>query len=243
MMMVGHKLKVMLFVVILFCAGKVYCYEDFIDFNVHPRYHKIELRLLDKTGQPLGSFANLKRELDGEEKELVFAMNAGIFMQNQMPLGLYIENGKTYRKINTRKHLYGNFYLQPNGIFLISNGKPHIIETSKYKTFANNHKIEFATQSGPLLLIAGKENQTLSKYGNHQTIRNAVCIDSQSKVTLSISKQPVSFGEMISHFKKNTNCYSALYLDGAISDAYSEENSIKDSYTSYGPLLAISKKK
>ncbi len=223
-------------------SSKSYCHEDFIDFTVNTGNHNIEFRLLDKTGKPLGSFANLKKELDSEGKQLIFAMNAGIFMQNQMPLGLFIENGKTYRKLNTRKHLYGNFYLQPNGVFLISRGEAYIIETGEFKTFALNHQVEFATQSGPLLLIAGKENKSLSKYDNNKTVRNAACVDSQSKVTLSISKQPVSFNKLIGHLKKDAHCYSALYLDGSISGKFEKTSSTDHPFSSYGPLIAITSK-
>jgi uncharacterized protein YigE (DUF2233 family) len=232
-------LKICLALLLLIFSSKSYCHADFIDFTINPSVHQLELRLLDKKGKPLGSFTNLKRELADESKELIFAMNAGIFMQNQMPLGLYIENGKTYRKLNTRKHLYGNFYLKPNGVFLISNGTAHILETGDFKTFANNHHVEFATQSGPLLLIASKDNLSLSKYDNNKTIRNAVCVDAQSKVKLSISKRPVSFSEMTSHLKKDNHCYDALYLDGAISGAFENNHQLESSYQIYGPMIAI----
>lgn len=235
-------MKLCLALLLFMFSSKSYCHADFIDFNVNPDKYQIELRLFNNAGKPLGSFANLKKELNREGKELIFAMNAGIFMQNQMPLGLYIENGKTYRKLNTRKHLYGNFYLQPNGVFLISNGRPHIVETGNFKTFANTNPVDFATQSGPLLIIAGKDNQLLSKYDKNKTIRNAVCIDTQRQVTLSISKQPISFTEMIAHLKKEAHCYSALYLDGSISGKFEKISTNNNQFSSYGPLIAVSLK-
>lgn len=241
MTMVGHKLQVMLFVVILFCSGKSYCDEHFIDFNVRPSYHKIELRLLDKAGKPLGSFKRLKDELDAEGKKLLFAMNAGIFMQNQMPLGLYIENGKVFRKLNSTKNLYGNFYLQPNGVFLIAEGKPYIIETKSFHTFSEQHKIQYATQSGPLLLINGKYNQSLNKYNNNKLIRNAVCVRSNEEVNLSISRLPVSFTEMGEH-QLTLKCNSALYLDGAISGVYQKNMRLKNNQ-SYGVMIAVTSAK
>ena len=52
-------------------------------------------------------------------KELVFAMNGGMYLPNLSPQGLYIENGKVIKQLDKTQEAYGNFYLQPNGVFLI----------------------------------------------------------------------------------------------------------------------------
>jgi uncharacterized protein YigE (DUF2233 family) len=218
----------------------VNCYpqDDFIDFTLDSNKNDIELRLLDKLGRPLGSFNRLKKELEGEGKKLIFAMNAGIYMQDQMPLGLYIENGKILRKLNTRKNLYGNFYLQPNGVFLISEGKPYIIETGSFHTFSKSHKVQYATQSGPLLLINGEYNNPLRKYDKNKFIRNAVCLTPKDEVSLTISKKPVNFTEMGEHLRVDLRCRSALYLDGAISGIYQMNDFLKNN-PPYGGLIAV----
>ncbi len=222
---------------LFFITLRTYANTDFIDFTVDPTKHHTELRLLDKNGKPLGSFNRLKKELEGEGKELIFAMNAGIYMQDQMPLGLYIEDGKVLRKLNTRKSLYGNFYLHPNGVFLIAEGTPYIIETESFPEFSREHKIQYATQSGPLLLIDGKYNQSLSKYDKNKLIRNAVCVTAKNEVNLSISKLPVSFTEMGKH-QQTLKCNSALYLDGAISGVY-QRNMRGTNNLPYGALIAV----
>jgi uncharacterized protein YigE (DUF2233 family) len=231
--------KFLIFLLILFTENSK-SQENFLDFTADsPKYH-IELRLLDKSGKPLGSFKRLIKELDSEGRELTFAMNAGIYMQNQMPLGLYIENGKTYRKLNTKKNLYGNFYLQPNGVFLISGGKAHIIETGAFSDFSKTNKVQYANQSGPMLLINGKNNQSLSKYDKNKVVRNAVCVSKNNEVTFSTSNKPVTFSEMILHLSKDNNCHSALYLDGAISGVYVENIQVNNMFQSYGPMIAVS---
>ena len=219
-------------------ASKSHSHESFIDFKVDQSKHRIELRLLDENGKPLGSFKRLKNELDGKGQDLIFSMNAGIYMQNQMPLGLYIENSKTYRKLNTKKNLYGNFYLNPNGVFLISNGKAHILESDLFNKFSRDHPIEYATQSGPLLLINGKYNKSLSKYDKNKVIRNAICINSRNEVTFSISKKSVSFSEMSRHLSEDLMCKSALYLDGSISGAYKDQITTSN-FNLYGPLFLV----
>jgi uncharacterized protein YigE (DUF2233 family) len=224
---------------ILLSSKIAYSQGKFIDYTAELNKQQVELRLLDSRGKPIGSFNNLKRELLQEGKVLIFAMNAGIYMENQMPLGLYIENGKVHRQLNTRKNLYGNFYLQPNGVFLISNNRAFIIETASFKDFATINKVNFATQSGPILLMNKKINPSLMLYGNNKLVRNAVCLSSENRVSFSISKQPVSFTELATHLKEDLDCHSALYLDGSISGVYLKENVDLD-FKLYGPMIAIS---
>jgi uncharacterized protein YigE (DUF2233 family) len=236
--MCGLISKCILLIILLF-SKVAYSQAQFIDYTAELNKQQVELRLLDSLGKPIGSFRNLKRELLQERKVLIFAMNAGIYMQNQMPLGLYIENGKVHRKLNTRKNLYGNFYLQPNGVFLISNKRAFIIETESFEDFATINKVNFATQSGPILLMNKKINPSLMRFGNNKLVRNAVCLSSENRVSFSISKQPVSFTELAIHLKEDLDCHSALYLDGSISGVYLKENVYLDP-TLYGPLIAIS---
>lgn len=230
--------KCILLIILIF-SKVAYSQTQFIDYTAELNKQQVELRLLDSLEKPIGSFNNLKRELLQEGKVLIFAMNAGIYMENQMPLGLYIENGKVHRQLNTRKNLYGNFYLQPNGVFLISNNKAFIVETASFKNFATINKVNFATQSGPILLMNKKINPSLMRYGNNKLVRNAVCLSSENRVSFSISQQPVSFTELATHLKEDLDCNSALYLDGSISGVYLKENVYLDP-TLYGPLIAIS---
>lgn len=63
------------------------------------------------------SIRNLKSWLDKQDKTLVFAMNAGMYKQDNSPQGLFIENIKTLTPLDTTSGK-GNFYLNPNGFFL-----------------------------------------------------------------------------------------------------------------------------
>jgi uncharacterized protein YigE (DUF2233 family) len=236
--MINKLIPCLLFLLFITIAN---AQSEFIDFKVDNTKNDLELRLLDKSGNLLGSFERLEKELDNEGKELLFAMNGGIFMQNQMPLGLYIENSKIYRKLNTKKNLYGNFYLQPNGVFLIADDKAYILESSLVKEFVEKYKVQYATQSGPMLLINGAPNHSLDKH-RKKVIRNAICIDSKNTVILSISKKPVNFFELYKHLLKDNGCSSALYLDGGISNSYKKGDRLVESGP-YGPLIAVTKAK
>jgi uncharacterized protein YigE (DUF2233 family) len=48
---------------------------------------------------------------------------------------------------------HGDFYMKPNGVFLVTSTGPRIVESSKYS--AKPGEVLLATQSGPLLVEHG----------------------------------------------------------------------------------------
>ena len=228
-------LRINLTLILLFTALTVNANPNFIDFNVDSKVHNIKLYLKDENGQGFGQFNSLAKHLKTKNEKLVFAMNAGMFMENLMPLGLYIENGKLVQKINLRTKAHGNFYMQPNGIFSLTKKGAQINETHKFK----NNDVLFATQSGPMLLINSKLNRSIKKQSISRLIRNGVCIDKSKHVIFSISSKPVSFFEMAQHFKDDLSCENALYLDGAISQIYWPKINRFGMRSDIGPMIGV----
>lgn len=181
-----------------------------------------------------------------EEPKAEFLMNAGMFHENYQPVGLLIKNGILISKIDTiRTPRYGNFYIQPNGVFLIDKfNKPLILTTRK---FENSDllisDIKIATQSGPILLFDGKINTHFIEKSENRKIRNGVGINKNGDVFFVISEKEVTFYEFSSFFKEQLNCIHALYLDGEISKIYIGEKSKKENLSNmkFGPILSISK--
>lgn len=213
-----------------------------LDYKFDVQSQAIGLYLKDASGQPLGSFNALKRHLGTKNQNLLFAMNAGIFMQNQMPLGLYVERGVTLRKLNRHKNLYGNFYMSPNGVFVLTDDGAEIVATEDYDYFSRVNKVHFATQSGPMLVINNKINPILIEATKSKTIRNGVCVDIKRNLIFSISTIPVSFAEMATHFKTTLQCQNALYLDGTISKVYWPEQGYHMQGAQFGPMIGVTKK-
>ena len=57
-------------------------------------------------------------------------MNGGMYKKDHSPQGLYVEKGKLKTEVDRQGNGYGNFYLQPNGIFyLTQDGQAHISPT------------------------------------------------------------------------------------------------------------------
>lgn len=105
----------------------------------------------DNEGNVLGNFQNLNSFALKNNKKLIFAMNAGMYKKDLSPQGLYIENKMVKQKIDTTSG-NGNFYMKPNGVFSITKNRASISITKDFK----NNEVDFATQSGPMLVIDGK---------------------------------------------------------------------------------------
>jgi uncharacterized protein YigE (DUF2233 family) len=136
------------------------------------------------------------------------------------PQGLYIENGSIIKPADTTQEAYGNFYLQPNGVFLIKeDGSAAVIATNNFQPASD---IKYATQSGPMLVIEGKLHPKFQQTSTSKYVRNGVGILPNGKLLFAISKEPVNFYTFATYFKE-AGCQNALYLDGFVSRMYLPE--------------------
>ncbi|WP_271764933.1 phosphodiester glycosidase family protein [Aquimarina algiphila] len=188
-----------------------------ISHIINPKEQEVHFYWKDKNGNTYASLNNLKTKLEEENKQLVFAMNGGMYNKDRTPQGLYIENGVRKAKIDTVDKGYGNFYLQPNGIFYLTiDNTPIICPTTK---FNSNSDIKYATQSGPMLLIDNKIHPKFTEGSVNVHIRNGVGILPNGNLLFAMSKEKINFYDFASYFKQN-GCKNALYLDGFVSRTY-----------------------
>jgi uncharacterized protein YigE (DUF2233 family) len=162
-------------------------------------------------------------------------MNGGMFTPEYTPVGLYIQNFKTIRKINNVSG-GGNFGLKPNGIFYLTADNKAVI--CKTEDFKNNGKVKYATQSGPMLLINGQVHPAFNKNSENFNIRNGVGILPDGSVLFAISKEGVTFYDFAMFFK-NKGCKNALYLDGAISQMYCPEKGMLQMDEKFGVIIGV----
>lgn len=201
------------------------------------RQHELRLLWTDAKGAALRSFARAAEVLGHDAGRVRFAMNAGMFQDDGMPLGLYIEAGRERRPLNTRD-AEGNFYLKPNGVFSLDGAGTVRIETAD--AFAARHGAAlFATQSGPMLLIGGKLHPLIAADGPSQNIRNGVGVQDGHSAFFVISDGAVSFGRLARFFRDVLHCPDALYFDGSISSAWIPAQSRKDGAVPLGPMVVV----
>jgi uncharacterized protein YigE (DUF2233 family) len=194
----------------------------------------LEIRNLDAAGQPYGYLASLAQGLKQESHTLLFAMNAGMFDENQRPIGLYVEDGKLVKKLNRRSG-GGNFHLKPNGVFYVKDGKAGVLETEAFAR--SGIKPDYASQSGPMLVINGKIHPKFSATGTSRKLRNGVGVDAAGRAYFVISENAVTFWEFASLFRDELKTDNALFFDGSVSSLYAPELGRNDGFLPLGPMV------
>lgn len=203
---------------------------------IDPKTTPITMYAADDSGRAIGNIGKLKTLLEGQGKHLRFAMNGGMYMEDLRPLGLYIENGRTVRKLITKTEGYGNFYMQPNGVFGIdAKGAAFLVSTGAYVDRTGDR---YATQSGPMLVVDGVINSAFKQGSVNVQIRNGVGILADGKALFAISREPVNFHDFALFFQEK-GCENALFLDGAISRTYMPSEGIEQMNGALGPLIAV----
>lgn len=212
--------------------------DTIISCTVDPAKQDIQLYWKNDKGVILKSIQNLKTFVESKNNRLVFAANAGMYKEDNSPLGLFIQNGKTLAPLNTR-NASGNFYMKPNGIFYITtDNRAAVCET---KDFANTATIKYATQSGPMLLSNGQIHSAFVKGSTNLNIRNGVGILPNNNIVFAMSKKEINFYDFAAYFQK-LGCKNALYLDGFVSRTYLPEKYWLQEDGNFGVMIGVIEK-
>jgi len=196
---------------------------------------QLRLHWKDPNGEAYGNLGKLVEAENQKMPPLLFAMNAGMYRADNSPVGLYIENGQQLVKANTASGP-GNFHLKPNGVFYIDGDTAGVVETGKFLKL--HPTAEFATQSGPMLVIEGKLHPRFQANGPSLKIRNGVGIRDPHTVVFAISNEAVSFGDFARLFRDEFGCQNALFLDGSISSLYAPSVDRNDQLWPAGPIVS-----
>jgi uncharacterized protein YigE (DUF2233 family) len=232
-----HIVKVFFLVSLLACAFKPDCKNnpDFVVKIVDPASQDLKLYWKNENGEIFKTFGNLKSWLESKNKELLFAMNGGMFTPEKNPQGIYIEEFKTIIPLN-RDTGYGNFYMNPNGVFYIDSTKK--AQVCKTENFPETKNIRYATQSGPMLIIDGEINPKFKKGSTSLYVRNGVGILPDGRILFVMSKMEINFYDFAVFFK-NKGCINALYLDGFVSQTYLPEQNWKQLDGEFGVIIGL----
>jgi uncharacterized protein YigE (DUF2233 family) len=196
--------------------------------------HDLRLFLNDESGEKYGSFDRVNAALGGK---LVFAMNAGMYLPDRNPVGLYIEDGEQLANLKTAKSS-GNFGLLPNGVFCISDDGFAVVESRAFK--AAPPACRYATQSGPMLVIDGELHPRFLKGSSATNIRNGVAVSDDGQfATFIITDNAVNFYDMASYIRDQLGLNNALYFDGKISRLFAPELGRSDIGFPMGPMVGL----
>lgn len=204
--------------------------------KIDVRKERLELFLHDDSGAPFKRFDRLEAWLAARNRQLVFAMNAGMYHADFSPVGLLVQEGREEAPLNLAAGA-GNFFLKPNGVFLVSDAGPRVVESSEYAALPKEG-VRLATQSGPLLLRRGVVHPAFIPDSDSRKIRNGVGVSGHTAIFV-ISEQPVNFYEFALYFRDVLHCRDALYLDGTVSALHSLALRRSDFTRELGPILGV----
>jgi uncharacterized protein YigE (DUF2233 family) len=227
------------------CEEQVFEESKFIVCTATPRRDDLRLFWKDAHGEPYRRFTTIAEAVADQGRTLVFAMNAGMYLTDFSPIGLYVENGQELRPAST-KTMNGppgrvpNFYKNPNGVFLLNDDGADILTTADY--LQRRPKTRFATQSGPMLVIKNKLNPIFIADSTDRTVRSGVGVCDGGLVRFAISGGTVNFYDFARLFRDHLRCPNALFLDGGNGAGIYEPNlgrSDMSWHGGYGPVIGL----
>src|SRR5262249_14786540 len=163
------------------CVSRAFEGASYIVCTFDLREYALRLFWKDENGVPYGGFDHLPRRIGAAP--MVFAMNAGMYDESLAPVGLYVEAGKVLKRANTASGA-GNFHLKPNGIFYVDGDNAGVLTTEQF--LSRKPKAEFATQSGPMLVIDGRIHPKIRANSTSRKIRNGVGLRDPHTVVFAI---------------------------------------------------------
>ncbi len=211
---------------------------DVISYTVDLKKDSIQFYWKNDNGEILNSIKKLKSFVESKGATLLFATNGGMYKEDRSPLGLFIQNSKTLAPLNKAKG-QGNFYMQPNGVFYITNDNEAAI--CRTTDFVYTEKIKYATQSGPMLITNNQIHPSFIKGSKNLNIRNGVGILPNKKIIFVMSKKEVNFFDFALYFQ-NLGCENALYLDGYVSRMYLLEEKWLQTDGEFGVMIGVIQK-
>jgi uncharacterized protein YigE (DUF2233 family) len=200
------------------------------------RRDDLHVFLNDASGKPLRTFDALERQLEAQGKRLAFAMNAGMFHADHLPVGLLIEQHRQIAPLNAAAGA-GNFFLKPNGVFFSDAKRAAVVDAAKFSQSPAD--IVLATQSGPLLVIEGALHPKLNPNSTSRYIRNGVGVDGSGVVVFAASSDVLTLYEFATIFRDLLKCPNALYLDGSVSSVYAPSLKEHIQRADLGPIIAV----
>jgi uncharacterized protein YigE (DUF2233 family) len=197
---------------------------------------EIRLAYAAEDGTPYGGLGAFASAVAGEGRPLIMAMNAGMYHADLRPVGLYIENGTKRTELNL---VCGNqnFSMCPNGVFYVKDGKPRVMETKRFRR--EKPKADFATQSGPMLVIDGKLHPRFQADSTSRKIRNGVGMRADGSVIFVISDDYVTFHQFAVLFRDTLRARNALFFDGTVSSLHAPLLGRSDGFWPAGPIVAV----
>jgi uncharacterized protein YigE (DUF2233 family) len=219
------------------CESVTYEQSGYTVCQVDLRRQSIKLFWKKPDGHPYEYLSSLPRALGNRSRQLLFATNGGMYHPDNSPVGLYVEEGRELVRANTSAGP-GNFHMRPNGVFYVAGQLAGILQTGSF--IKQKPQVDFATQSGPMLVVNGEVNARFARYGGSRKYRVGVGSRDPNLVVFAVSESEVSFGEFARLFRDKLRCKDALFLDGGSATSfYSPVLGRNGNLLPLGPIIGV----
>jgi uncharacterized protein YigE (DUF2233 family) len=219
------------------CQPVTFERSEYIVCEVDLRRQSIKLFWKKPDGQRYEYLSSLPRVLANRTRHLLFATNGGMYGPDNSPVGLYVEDGRELVRAN-RNAGPGNFHMRPKGVFYVTGDVGGILETRAF--IKRRSQVDFATQSGPMLVIEGEVNTRFVRYGVSKKYRVGVGSRDRNLVVFAVSESEVLFGEFARLFRDKLRCRNALFLDGGSATSfYSPLLRRNSNFLPLGPMIGV----
>ncbi|MBX7540618.1 phosphodiester glycosidase family protein [Qipengyuania sphaerica] len=203
-----------------------------------PSRHTVSMDLSPSGAAPYRSLSTYSKSRSGGR--IAFVMNAGMFDDEGKPIGYFVEDGDRLQTLSTSDG-EGNFHMKPNGVFFGTGDTWEVRTTDDFLANVRDRP-DFGTQSGPMLVVAGKLHPEISHDGESRLIRNAVGVDERGRAHFVISNAAISFGKLARFYRDELGVKNALYLDGNVSTLWNPSTNRLDTGAPIGPIVVVEKK-
>lgn len=219
------------------CRELTFNSNPYVVCSFDARREDIRLFYAGEAGEPYLQFDVLAEAVETEGSALVFAMNGGMYHDDRRPVGyLRTGNGDT-ATVNTNEGP-GNFHMKPNGVFWIDDGQAGVSVSEDY--IAADMDPDYATQSGPMLVIDGDIHPSINADGTSRRRRNGVGVSEDGEtVYFAISDVPVTFHDFATLFRDRLEAPDALFLDGQVSRIYAPAIGRNEPGLDMGPIVGV----
>lgn len=220
-----------------FAAGKCALTDPSLtlqSYAVNPQQERIAMYWKNDAGSAWGSLRSLLADINRDGR-VRMAMNGGIYDKAYAPLGLYIEKGKQRVALN-RASGGGNFFIRPGGVFFVKGQQAGIVSIDKYRP---SPAIDYAVQSGPMLIENGRINWRLKPSAGSRKLRNGVGLTRQGQVIFMLSERETNFYDFACYAQSKLNVRQMLYLDGTISKMYRQGGGVPWQYHPFVSMITV----
>ncbi|HEX8393432.1 MAG TPA: phosphodiester glycosidase family protein [Longimicrobium sp.] len=214
--------------------------QEFHVVTVDVRRADLTLELRGADGRRYGRLGAVVDAMSARGRDVLFAMNAGMFHPDYAPVGLLVQEGVQRAPLNARDSTGGNFYIKPNGVFWIAGDSAGVRETDAYRA-RTPRGVRIATQSGPLLVRRGVIHRAFRNPSRRVNVRNGVGVRGGRTAVFVISAGPVDMNTLATLYRDVLRCPDALYLDGGISRMYAPSIDRRDRDGDFAGILVLSR--